>query len=340
MKIFVVGIVRGMNLVSDRLQNTDIATNIKATININENVFVTSDHEYLFSKLPNKDAFFKSIGEINKKMIYLNPVLIGGSYGYKDDMPVDQASQYALGNFGFYGKAIFDALWFYSDTSIQLDLIFTQCEQSIDESMLSVMPKLTNATGNESMSNMEIEFFPLWHTYILKYLEALNKNGLNPNAVNPNNTNRIDRAIIFMGEARQSELLYKKISMYIVVLECLFTTENEEVTHKVSERTAYYIATDPENRRAVYSTLKQAYDIRSKYVHGKKISLNNEKLADLSVKIDDIVRQVLGKIINKDYDIFTRDAETKTIPGKGKVAPQTIEGLKDLFTKLCFGISF
>jgi hypothetical protein len=45
----------------------------------------------------------------------------------------------------------------------------------------------------------------------------------------------------------------------------------EEPTHKVSERTAFYLGGDNETKIKNYELMKEAYDIRSKFVHGQEL---------------------------------------------------------------------
>jgi hypothetical protein len=125
--------------------------------------------------------------------------------------------------------------------------------------------------------------------------------------VNKNDTNRIDRAFLFLAEARTTYYLPFKISLYVVVFECLFTTGNTEVTHKVSERASFYIGGSALQKAENYKIVKSAYDLRSKYFHGQQLDSkhnNHEKQIILSKEVDELLRQVFRKVITEDYDRF------------------------------------
>ena len=83
--------------------------------------------------------------------------------------------------------------------------------------------------------------------------------------------NRIDRAIVFLSLARGNSYLPLKISFYIAILESLFTTDNNEVTHKVTERVVFYLEGSGTEKRSNFDLVKKAYGIRSKFVHGQKM---------------------------------------------------------------------
>jgi len=125
--------------------------------------------------------------------------------------------------------------------------------------------------------------------------------------------NRIDRAILFLTLARSNSYLPLKISFYIAIYEALFTTENTEVSHKVTERATFFLGGDFETKLKNFKIIKTAYNIRSKFVHGqqldKKKIKTKEDLICLSNQIDTLTRDLLNKIIKTDSNIFLLDDE-------------------------------
>jgi hypothetical protein len=129
------------------------------------------------------------------------------------------------------------------------------------------------------------------------------KKGENDN-INYNSFNRIERAIKFLQIVRETNYLPRKISLYMPIFECLFSTEAEGVSHKVSERVAFYLGDD---RKTIFADLKSAYNIRSRYLHGDemdKAQTSKSYQMDLSTKIDEITRRVLTQIITEDSEKF------------------------------------
>lgn len=125
------------------------------------------------------------------------------------------------------------------------------------------------------------------------------------NYIRYSNTNRIERAYTFLTMARSQSFLPLKVSFYIGLLETLFTTDGTEVTHKVSERLAFYLSEDFE-KKETFDFVKECYGIRSKFVHGQKLhkKYDYETLVSKSVKIDEIVRKLMNKVILIDSQTF------------------------------------
>ncbi|RYE18570.1 MAG: hypothetical protein EOP45_13940 [Sphingobacteriaceae bacterium] len=116
--------------------------------------------------------------------------------------------------------------------------------------------------------------------------------------------NRIERAMSFLSSARSSPHLPQKVAHYVAILECLFGSEGSEIIHKVSERTAFYLADTKATRITIFNAIKEAYKVRSKFVHGDKPSKNYGQLCAISIEADSIVREVLKKVILNDYKTF------------------------------------
>ncbi|MGY6649182.1 hypothetical protein [Wenyingzhuangia sp. IMCC45574] len=122
------------------------------------------------------------------------------------------------------------------------------------------------------------------------------------------NTNRIERAYLFLSMARSHSFLPLKISFYIGLLETIFTTDGSEVTHKVSERCAFYLC-EFFDKQNTFDFIKECYGIRSKFVHGQKLhkKYDYETLKLKSVKLDDIMRKLMNKIVLNDSKTFLKN---------------------------------
>lgn len=125
-----------------------------------------------------------------------------------------------------------------------------------------------------------------------------------------NSTTRLQRAFMFLSMARSNSFLPLKISSYIEIFETLFTTDNSEVSHKVSERLAFYIGGNTDEKVENFKLMKTAYGVRSKFVHGQKLDRSIKNIDDLvsvSTKIDSLARALLTKIVLTDSTIFLKD---------------------------------
>lgn len=132
--------------------------------------------------------------------------------------------------------------------------------------------------------------------------------------VDYNKNTRIERAFSFLTMARTNSFLPLKISLYMSLLECLFTTDRQEVTHKVCERVAIYLGGNYENKINNYTSVKKAYDIRSGFFHGQNIDKKQDSRINLSLhseKIDSIIRKVMTKVLFEDFEIFNGSDEIR-----------------------------
>jgi len=110
--------------------------------------------------------------------------------------------------------------------------------------------------------------------------------------------NRVSRALFLAQSARIAGDLGFKIAGYCGALEALLTTSQSELAHQMSERAAFLIAENAKERTETYATLKKAYEVRSKIVHGGYIKgAKVTDLALLSTACDEIVRRCLQKVL-------------------------------------------
>ncbi len=105
--------------------------------------------------------------------------------------------------------------------------------------------------------------------------------------------------------------LAMRIAHYCTCFEALFSNDKTELSHKLSERVAYYISETPEERLDVYKALKSAYAIRSTVVHGGALNAKAESsLISLSVSCDSYLRRVFKYVESgQKADIFSMDGE-------------------------------
>lgn len=100
---------------------------------------------------------------------------------------------------------------------------------------------------------------------------------------------------------------YQKIGLLCSALECLFTTDSSEVSHKVAERVAFFIAKTSKDRVEVYKTIKRAYTLRSNFFHGNKLrNIEDNEYYE----IENLIRKVMNKAIFQTPKYFL---ESKTL---------------------------
>lgn len=136
------------------------------------------------------------------------------------------------------------------------------------------------------------------------------------NYINFNSLNRIERAYHFIESARQESFLPSKISTYVMLLECLFSTagENTEVSYKIAHRVAAYLEQDNKFRKDIFDQVSKFYSLRSHYVHGQGVkiggstkSYSKNQITDFSIEIDSLIRRVFYKILDSPNDFLIKD---------------------------------
>lgn len=124
------------------------------------------------------------------------------------------------------------------------------------------------------------------------------------NSIRYNDFSLIERALQFIILARSTSHVPQKVSWYVVAIESLFgNNENTDITFKVSYRTAHFFDVVPEERDKIAETIKSAYGLRSKFLHGAKLDNKHKEDEDqekISAHIDDILRRVFNIIINDE----------------------------------------
>jgi hypothetical protein len=209
--------------------------------------------------------------------------------------------------------------WFFKDSSSDLNTLYLLAENRGHESYERKV--YSNCLGKQIETTFTDDEFKSAAALYARYSSIATINefeemkvgsespkraaDINVHDFNYHILNRMERAINFLEFARATPFLPLKISFYVCAHEALFSTDNLEVTHKISERVAYYIGGDYIDRLDTFKKMKKAYSIRSNYFHGQDFL--NVKKADLEIaakSIDEITRRVLRQAITEDIDIF------------------------------------
>ncbi|MBT2591370.1 hypothetical protein J7E50_14160 [Pedobacter sp. ISL-68] len=287
---------------------------------------IRKDQHLLNTYLLNTDII-KAIGYID------NNVLMRGYnvYYYGDSQRLSQASNIVHGaqiceKLNALLDFTFNNLWFIKDNSVNANVCFINENNSKRIWRNIRTQQRSNASGTyeiTSFSSLEIQNFLRINgilTQINSEIGSLVKepefDENNPSKIGTlnfldynNQMSRLNRALNFLSFARNNSFLPQKISFYIAILECLFTTDNSEVTHKIKERVSLYIGGSKEDKIRNFDLINIGYLVRSKFMHGqpfdKKIA-SREALIEVSVKLDQLLRILLNKIIQHDMEVFNK----------------------------------
>ncbi len=104
-----------------------------------------------------------------------------------------------------------------------------------------------------------------------------------------------------------------RFAMFTVVLESLFTTDAQEITHKISERIAFFLKDTPAERRCVFDDVKEIYRTRSRIVHGLDLKATEEQTVSLLAELEALVHHVLKRILkdSKLVEEFSGNAKRR-----------------------------
>jgi Apea-like HEPN len=195
--------------------------------------------------------------------------------------------------------------WFVKDHAMECDAAFLRVSQprgtSWTRNFVAGRPSFADGrTGEEvEMSVAELETWGKTNDIVESYLHE--SKSLSLRFMMEKGYTRSGRAMQFISAARRAPDLAFKIAHYCSALETLFTTDSAELAHKLSERVAFFLGERGHSRPAVFATVKNAYGVRSKLVHGDTLKAGQiTELPDLSVRIDQYLRVILSAIFNSD----------------------------------------
>ena len=173
-------------------------------------------------------------------------------------------------------------------------------EQEIED-VFSYMFQIIDIMFSEMQCDEQIEAVYSQQTHILNVESSIRNKGKS-----------FRRIILLLQLARRTGLISEKINWYCAILECLFAISNNH-KRNVSEMTAAFISKSLEERKQIIDIMRDAYKVRSEFVHGDTSSLfeDNQHLAELSGKVDDYVRRALQKAFGDSKFEYENTVEDK-----------------------------
>jgi hypothetical protein len=207
-------------------------------------------------------------------------------------------------------------LWLVKDNAVTCDTAFLIYESKgiTEASSLRLQYQFTSARGkldNIKLNKKELVEFEEYHNYVESYFHKKDSSSLK--FMLHKNFSRLSRGLLFVKQAREARNLAYKISNYCSALETVFSTDSAELSHKLSERIAFFLQNDF-NKLSTFKLIKKAYAVRSKLTHGDTLENKQiELLGDLSEEIDNIIRFSFNKILKDGYLLATFDSPNNVI---------------------------
>lgn len=223
---------------------------------------------------------------------------------------------------------LFKNAWLLKDHAMECDAVFLRAP--VGEShgwftnFLASHPTFANGQRriDLGMSISELQGWSRKHDQVEQYLNEAQSASWK--FMMDKGYSRPGRALQFIHAARSASNIAFKLAHYCSALETLFTTESTELAHKLSERVAFFLSQSGNSLHTIFTTVKAAYNIRSKLVHGDTLKPSQvEQLPALSVICDEYLRTTLNLIFDSEDLKAVFDADNKS--------------LENYFSQLIFG---
>lgn len=154
--------------------------------------------------------------------------------------------------------------------------------------------------------------------------------------------NRISTALCYFWNALVANEPNQLFTNLVILLECLLSTDRQELKHKICERAAIILGKNSEERLNIYKDVQKIYNQRSKIVHGegvpKKGRLHPDKFM-ITPKHTFGPKNLISKVISISIDLLNtllKDDEYMKIVRSAKSEGKISESLNDLFIKGLF----
>lgn len=301
-----------------RLYGLKLNRTLNKGIKIMENIRISTNGNIL-KKVCDKH-FGSMIGDIELNELYNGPFIYAEGLSTSDVENDKNKRLEFLDYFMKIGQLLSSALWLIKDNSISTDQGFLYIyDDKFDNEKTSVSsngrtPYFFNSYGKRVET--EYSFDEISGAIKLQMLFD-NESGLKMSQNQIANrittgANRLERFYYFIQSARSEAFLPNKISTYCTALETLLSTDNQEISHKISERVARILGKDLQSREELFSFIKVAYSIRSSNVHGDKLSKKYRTLenqAEIARELDDKIRDLYGYILSNEelFNVYLDD---------------------------------
>lgn len=287
------------------LFNVSIDFDLGEGIRIDDTLSITNNKEHI-CKLTNSVNLKREIGGLEFRAMKDSTALV---YGFLSPIPPTDVSKLhrTLADAMYLTQSFADSLWHLKDNCVSFEMGFLESQYQGRYS--NVVSNFIHGAPFDSSGKRSVAEFSHAELERAKHIYSTYRKGQyfkSLEGLEPNKDNRLLRVSLFLKAARNTTMLPIKVSFYCTCFEALFSTDTAELSHKLSERTALFLGADGKERLEIFQNVKKAYGIRSKVLHGDKIT---SKLFDEAERLapicDSYLRSVSNKII-KSESLFER----------------------------------
>ena len=273
----------------------------------------TNDPEVLFKNIPYPQIFLERIGIINFQSLSQSVVSIKTYDNIENVVGLEHRES------GFLNQ-ILQLYWFDQDNSIFVCKTFSQ-RFNDDYVTFNVRDNFfSNSSGKYEISHFNNSNFARLLGIAESYFELLIKTGedntkeipykkgffnQSDTASDYGGLTRLQRAFFLLTSSRKESNLIVRIASYITTLECLLLNDNQELSFRLKIYAANFVGDDKHRKHDISKLVGKGYNLRSKFLHGDKVSITMDDLAILSNEMDNLLREVFKKALSME-DIFNK----------------------------------
>ncbi len=286
-----------------------ILGSMRTPLQLKPGLFITNNAEHL-ARYTNTSHLL-TIGSLEAK-----PLTNGSPVLYKlDELRSPDEAPVEIVNFLREVQAFLTATWLKEDNCVNCELAFALGQELNYVHSNSLALCYTSHDGIKK--TLEVDFDELVELAKMhaKSFQGIREQDRPQHTAFRKTISRMDRAMLFLQQARSSDDLGQKIANYCSFFECLLSTSATELSHQLSERAAFFLSSIPAERIQIFRELKKAYGVRSKIVHGDTLSQGAiSGLSDISKRCDDTARALVNKILlNDELEALMRDGSNEAL---------------------------
>ncbi len=275
---------------------------LKQPIQLKEDLFVTNNPAHTAGFISTGKII--TIGHLESRLFSSGcPVLFR-----KQEVSRQEDANIEVINLLREAQAFLTSVWLLKDNSANCELCFALCQESEHTHSNALAIHYSTCEGKKkitTLSNQELSV--VCETHLNHFQGAREQDRTHPTNFRTG-TRRLDRAGLFLQQARSADDLGQKIANYCSFFESLLSTSASELSHQLSERCAFFLENTPSERLNMFKSIKKAYGIRSKIVHGDTLkSTTIAELPAISKACDDAARKSINLILHNPSisNIFT-----------------------------------
>lgn len=268
-----------------------VSERMRSPLAIKAGLFLTNNPEHVAAYV--NTSHLVTIGTLEARLLSNgSPVL------YKiGDVKRPEDAHVEVINFLREAQCFLTATWLHEDNGANCELGFAFGQEILHVHSNALALNYTDHTGSRKPLEVTLDKARELAEMHGLLFEGLREENRPKHTAFQKSINRLDRAMRFLTQARSSDDIGQKIANYCSFFESLLSTSSAELSHQLSERTAFFLADSPSERLRIFRDVKKAYGIRSKIVHGDVLSPSAILgLVDAARTCDEIARALVIKI--------------------------------------------